>query len=258
MYQPFDLGGRGAVITGGNGGIGLGMARALVQAGASVAIWGSRQEKTDAALHELRALAGDAKRVHAFVCDVGDEAAVEHAFAGSVDALGRVDACFANAGVSSGRTPLLDMSIDEFRRVLRVNLEGVFLTFRAAARHMADHGQGGSLVATASTAAIEGAARNSHYGASKGGVTAFVRALGVELARHRIRVNSILPGWIETEMTARSFGDERFASNVKPRIPARRWGGSDDFGGVAVFLMSDASAYMTGEQIVIDGGYTKF
>lgn len=258
MYTPFDLSGRGAVVTGGNGGIGLGMARALLASGAKVAIWGSRADKTGRAREQLATECGDAARVHAFVCDVGDEAQVEAAFAQSAAALGRIDACFANAGVSGKGVPMMEMSLDEFRRIQRVNVEGVFLTFRAAARHMAAHGQGGSLVATASTAAIEGAARNSHYGASKGAVTAYVRALAVELARHRIRVNSILPGWIATEMTERSFGNEKFAAAVMPRIPARRWGGIDDFGGVAVYLASDASAYTTGEQFVIDGGYTKF
>jgi NAD(P)-dependent dehydrogenase (short-subunit alcohol dehydrogenase family) len=196
--------------------------------------------------------------VHAFVCDVGDEAQVEDTFARTVAALGRVDACFANAGVSSKGTMLTDMTLDEFRRVQRVNVEGVFLTFRAAARHMAQHGQGGSLVATASTAAVEGAARNSHYGASKGAVTSMVRALAVELARHKVRVNSILPGWIVTEMTEKSVGNEKFAGAVLPRIPARRWGQGDDFGGIAVYLASDASGYTTGEQFLIDGGYTKF
>jgi NAD(P)-dependent dehydrogenase (short-subunit alcohol dehydrogenase family) len=113
-------------------------------------------------------------------------------------------------------------------------------------------------VATASTAAVEGAARNSHYGASKGAVTSFVRALAVELARHQIRVNSILPGWIETEMTQRSFQNEKFAGAVMPRIPARRWGTIDDFGGIAVYLASDAASYTSGEQFLIDGAYTKF
>jgi NAD(P)-dependent dehydrogenase (short-subunit alcohol dehydrogenase family) len=258
MYRPFDLTGRTAVVTGGNGGIGLGMARALLASGASVAIWGSNAGKTTEARERLAAECGDAARVHAFVADVGDEAQVEAAFAASVAALGRVDACFANAGVSSKGVPMLEMSLEEFRRVQRVNVDGVFLTFRAAARHMAERGQGGVLVATASTAAIEGAARNSHYGASKGAVTSFVRALAVELARHRIRVNSVLPGWIETDMTARAFGNEKFAAAVLPRIPARRWGAIDDFGGIAVYLASDASAYHTGEQFVIDGGYTKF
>ena len=258
MYTPFDLSGRGVVVTGGNGGIGFGMARALLAAGASVAIWGSNPGKTESAKAQLAAECGDASRVHAFVCDVGDEAQVDAAFAASAAALGRVHACFANAGVSSKGTVLTEMSLEEFRRVQRVNVEGVFLTFRAAARHMAGHGQGGSLVATASTAAIEGAARNSHYGASKGAVTAFVRALAVELARHRIRVNSILPGWIVTDMTDKSVHNPRFADAVLPRIPARRWGEIDDFGGIAVYLASDASAYATGEQFLIDGGYTKF
>lgn len=255
MYEAFDLSGRCAVVTGGNGGIGLGMARALLGAGASVAIWGSNEAKTLAARD---ALAADGGQVEAFVCDIGNEAQVERAFAASVQALGKVDACFANAGVSARPTPLLEMTHEEFRRVMRVNVDGVFFTFRAAARHMSARGQGGVLVATASTAAVEGAARNSHYGASKGAVTSYVRALGVELARHRIRVNAILPGWIETDMTARSFADERFARSVMPRIPARRWGSVDDFGGIAVYLMSEASSYMTGESIVIDGGYTKF
>jgi NAD(P)-dependent dehydrogenase (short-subunit alcohol dehydrogenase family) len=258
MYAPFDLSGRTAVITGGNGGIGLGMARALLASGASVAIWGSRADKTQAAREQLAQECGDAKRVHAFVCDVGDEAQVERTFAESVAALGNVDSCFANAGVSSKSTPLVEMTLDEFRRVQRVNVEGVFLTFRAAARQMVAQGRGGSLVATASTAAVEGAARNSHYGASKGAVTSYVRALAVELARHKIRVNSILPGWIETEMTQKSVGNERFASAVLPRIPSRRWGHIDDFGGIAVYLASDASSYATGEQFLIDGGYTKF
>jgi NAD(P)-dependent dehydrogenase (short-subunit alcohol dehydrogenase family) len=258
MYQPFNLSGRSALITGGNGGIGLGMARALLVSGAKVSIWGSNPDKTASARDALARECGDAARVHSAVCDVGDEAAVEQAFADTVAALGPIHACFANAGVSSKGTVLTEMSLEEFRRVQRINVEGVFLTFRAAARHMAAHGEGGSLVATASTAAVEGAARNSHYGASKGAVTAMVRALAVELARHRIRVNSILPGWIETEMTQRSFANEKFAEAVMPRVPARRWGSIDDFGGIAVYLASDAAAYTTGEQFVIDGGYTKF
>lgn len=258
MYQAFDLGGRGVVITGGNGGIGYGMARALLAAGASVAIWGSNPDKTAQARAALAEECGDGARVHAFTCDVGDEAQVDRTFAASVAALGRVDACFANAGVSSKGVPLVDMSLEEFRRVQRINVEGVFLTFRAAARHMVEHGQGGSLIATASTAAVEGAARNSHYGASKGAVTSYVRALAVELARHQIRVNSILPGWIVTDMTERAVANPKFAEAVLPRIPARRWGAIDDFGGIAVYLAGPASGYTTGEQFIIDGGYTKF
>ena len=253
-YSGFDLTGRAVVVTGGNGGIGLGMARALLQAGARVAIWGTNPDKTERARAELAVLGS----IHAQVCDVGDEQAVDAAFAESVARLGHVDACFANAGVSSFSTPIGAMTHDEFRRVMRVNLDGVFFTFRAASRHMIARGAGGSLAVTASTAAVEGAARNSHYGASKGAVTSYARALAVELARYRIRVNSILPGWIESDMTNGIFGDEKFASAVLPRVPLRRWGTADDFGGIAVYLASDASSYMTGADLLIDGGYTKF
>jgi NAD(P)-dependent dehydrogenase (short-subunit alcohol dehydrogenase family) len=255
MYQPFDLTGRKALITGGNGGIGFGMAAALLQAGADVAIWGSNPDKTDKAVEQLSALGN---RVVGFSCDAGDEQAVETAFGQTMEELGGLNACFANAGVSASPVRITEMTNEEFRRVQRINVDGVFYTFRAAARQMIRDGSAGSLVATASTAAIEGAARNSHYGASKGAVTSYVRALAVELARHQIRVNSILPGWIETDMTAPAMNDERFVDNVMPRIPARRWGTIEDFGGIAVYLMSDASSYTTGEQFVIDGGYTKF
>lgn len=257
MYKPFDLTGHTAVVTGGNSGIGYGMARGLAAAGAHVVIWGSNPDKTAKA---KAALVAEGARVDAVVCDVGDEKAVDDAFAESVKLLGgKVDSCFANAGVSSkGPTPIINMEYEEFRRVMRINVDGVFFTFRAAARHMVERGQGGSLIATASTAAVEGAARNSHYGASKGAVTSQVRALAVELARYKIRVNSILPGWIVSDMTARSMNDEKFSGAVIPRIPARRWGTMDDFSGIAVYLASDASAYHTGEQFIIDGGYTKF
>lgn len=258
-YQAFNLEGRAALVTGGNGGIGYGMALALLQAGATVSIWGSRADKTERAREQLAAACGDAGRVHALSCDVGDEAALQAAFAETVQALGgRLDACFANAGVSSKGMPLTEMSLQDWQRVQRINVEGVFMTFREAARHMIEGGHGGSLVATASTAALEGAARNSAYGASKGAVTSFVRAVAVELARYKIRANSILPGWIVTEMTENSIGNDKFAQAVMPRIPARRWGEGDDFGGIAVYLASDASSYTTGEQFVIDGGYTKF
>lgn len=258
-YQPFNLSGKTALVTGGNGGIGYGMAEALLASGATVAIWGSRAEKTEAAKAKLIASCGDAKRVHAFSCDVGDEAQLNATFEQTMKALGgQLDACFANAGVSGKGKTLLDISLADWQRVQRVNVEGVFMTFRAAAKVMIDSGKGGSLVATASTAAVEGAARNSAYGASKGAVTAFVRAMGVELARYKIRANSILPGWIETEMTEKSVANDKFAANVMPRIPARRWGTWDDFGGIAVYLASDASSYHTGEQFIIDGGYTKF
>jgi NAD(P)-dependent dehydrogenase (short-subunit alcohol dehydrogenase family) len=259
-YKPFDLTGKVALVTGGNGGIGLGMAQAMAEAGADIAIWGTNAAKNATAKAQLEAVG---VRVLALQCNVAEEAEVEAAFAETLSVLGRVDGCFANAGVSGGRSsPFVERTVEQWDRVLDINLRGAFLTFRAAARHMkarAEAGdKGGVLVGTASLAAIEGAARNEHYGASKGGMTAMIRALAVELARYGIRANSILPGWIETDMTARSTNDPKFAGNVLPRVPMRRWGTGTDFGGIAVYLMSGASAFHTGDTFVIDGGYALF
>ncbi len=255
-YKPFDLTGKVALITGGNSGIGLGMAQAIAEAGADVAIWGTNAEKNEAARAEL---AKTGRKVLALACDVGDEPAVERAFAETVAELGRVDGCFANAGVSGrGQHSFLDMSTEEWNRVLRVNLHGAFYTFRTAAKHMVERGGGGVLVGTASLAAIEAAPRGEHYAATKGGVISMVRAMAVEFARYGVRAHSILPGWIETNMTANAVANPKFHGNVMPRIPMRRWGEGDDFGGIAVYLMSSASKYHTGDTFVIDGGYSLY
>lgn len=256
-YPAFDLAGKVALVTGGNSGIGLGMAEALAQVGAAVCIWGTNAQKNAAALEKLK---GHGARALALVCDVGDEAAVERSFAETVTALGRVDACFANAGVS-GRAEVksfLEMSTEEWKRVTRVNLDGAFFTLRAAARHMVERGHGGSLVVTSSLAAISGQPRGEHYAATKGGVIAMVRALAVEFARHGIRANAILPGWIETAMTEKALNRDKFVEKVLPRVPLRRWGVPGDFGAIAVYLASNASGYHTGDTFVIDGGYSLF
>ncbi len=256
-YQPFDLTGKVALVTGGNGGIGLGMAEAVAQAGASVCIWGTNAGKNASALEAIRSHGGE---VDAFLCNVADEAEVKRAFAETIERFGRVDGCFANAGVSgSGASKaFVDMTTDDWRRIMSVNLDGAFYTLRTAARHMIERGEGGRLAATASLAAISGAARNEHYAATKGGLVSMIYALAVEMARYGITANAILPGWIETAMTEKAMGWEKFANAVKPRIPVGRWGRQSDFGGIAVYLMSDASSYHTGDTLLIDGGYQKF
>jgi NAD(P)-dependent dehydrogenase (short-subunit alcohol dehydrogenase family) len=254
-YAALDLTGKVALITGGNSGIGLGMAEALADAGAAICIWGTNEAKNRTA---AAALEQRGARVHAVRCDVGDEAEVERAFQRTIEAFGRVDACFANAGVGGAAPSFVEMTAAEWRRVLRVNLDGVFFTFRAAARHMIARGGGGSLVVTSSLAGVEGIARGEHYAATKGGVIAMMRGLAVELARHGIRANAILPGWIETAMTDHSLGSEVVQRKILPRVPMRRWGERADFGGIAVYLASDASAYHSGDTIVIDGAYRVF
>jgi NAD(P)-dependent dehydrogenase (short-subunit alcohol dehydrogenase family) len=259
MTRNFDLTGKVALVTGGNGGIGLGMAEGLARAGADVAVWGSNAEKLASAEAVLKACGG---RVLAQRCDVSDEEQVERCMAEMIDALGRLDGCFANAGVTQRRAPFHELATDEWRRVLSVNLDGAFFTLRAASRLMVARAKGGDpggrLVATASTAAIHGPAQAEAYGASKGALLPMMRALAVELARYGVTANTLLPGWIETDMTADKVADHKFSGNVLPRIPLRRWGTGADFAGIAVYLMSDASAYHTGDSFVIDGAYTIF
>lgn len=253
--NPFDLTDHAALVTGGNGGIGLGIASALAAAGADVAIWGTNEEKNAAASERL---AEHGHKVVAIRCDVSDEESVAAAMAQTVEALGGLDSCFANAGVGAMPSSFAKMTLDEWRRVQRVNLDGAFLTLRAAAAQMIEQGRGGSLVATTSLTAIEGAPRNEHYAASKGALVPLVRALAVELARYEIRANAIMPGWIETELTRAMFADEGFRNAVMPRIPARRWGTPEDLGAAAVYLASPGSAYHTGDVLKIDGAYSLF
>ena len=190
-YPPFDIAGKTALVTGGNSGIGLGMAEALASAGANICVWGTNKQK-NALAH--RKLTRHGVKVLALECDVSVETAVEKAFARTVDTFGQVDACFANAGVGGKATSFVEMTKDEWRHVMGVNLDGAFFTLRAAAQHMCNSDTRGSLVATASLAALEGQASGQHYAATKGGLVSMMHSLAVGLARHGIRANSILPG----------------------------------------------------------------
>jgi NAD(P)-dependent dehydrogenase (short-subunit alcohol dehydrogenase family) len=227
------LAGRTVLVTGGNGGIGLGMAAGCARAGASVVVWGRDGTKNDRAVEELGALGATAS---AFVCDVDDPDAVTATFAESVAAAGgRIDAVFANAGRGGDGTPFVDLSLEQWHRVLRTNLDGVFLTFQAAARHMIERGGGGSLVAVSSTSAIHGAAGNEAYGTSKTALLGLVRALAVALARHAIRVNALLPGWTRTDLAAPGYASDRFREATVRRTPVRRWADPAEMGPAAVF-----------------------
>lgn len=251
-----DLSGHVALITGGNGGIGLGMARGLAAAGADVVIWGTNEDKNAAAAGELRTLA---QRVEAFRCDVADEDQVVATFAATVAEMGQVDSVFANAGIGGARTrPFTEMTLDEWRSTMAVNIDGAFLTLREGARHLVERGEGGALIGVSSTSSIHGAPRNQHYAASKTALIAVMRGLAVELARHGIRSNTLIPGWTETPMTEKSRTHEKFMANTTARTPVRRWGKPDDFGAVAVFLADPSLVFHTGDSVVVDGGYTVY
>ena len=255
----FDLTGKVALVTGANGGIGLGMAKGLAMHGATVVIWGNKLEKNARAIEELHAFGGT---VRCDQVDVADESAVKDGIAKILGEFGRIDQAIANAGISISRKDMFDISLDDFLRIQAVNVHGVFFTLREAARHMIDRGEkgdvGGSLVSIASTASVHGAARNEHYGATKGAVVSLTRAMAVELGPKQIRVNSILPGWTRSDMTERLQSWDKFNSNVVSRAPIGRWATGDDFSAIAVYLASDHSSFHTGDSIVIDGGYTVY
>lgn len=254
-FEP-PLKGQTVLVTGGNGGIGLGMASGCAQAGAQIVIWGRSKEKNDAALEQLKAKGTTA---HAFVCDVDDPDAIRATLAESVDAAGgRIDAVFANAGTTGNGTGFLDLDYEEWRRVLRTNLDGTFFTLQAAARHMVERGGGGSLVAVSSTSAIHGAANNEAYGTSKTALLGLVRALAVALARHQIRVNALLPGWTVTDLAMPGYRNDRFREATTQRTPVRRWAEPGEMGPAAVYLADPTHMFHTGDTMVVDGGYTIF
>ena len=258
-YKPFDLTGKVALVTGGNGGIGFGMAEAMAQSGSDIVIWGSNPEKTQAAESKLLAYG---VRVKAQIVDCADEAQVVAGMAEAATAMGRLDTVIANAGRGRGAASFAEMSTETWKYNMALNLDGVFWTLREAARHMVERAEagdpGGSLIGVASLAAVEGAARNEAYAATKGGVISMMKSIAVEHARYGIRANSILPGWIATDMTAGAQGNDKFNDAVIKRVPIRRWGRPEDFGGMAVYLASDASSFHTGDSFLIDGGYAIF
>lgn len=255
-YDGFNLTGKVAVITGGNSGIGLGYARAVAAAGADVSIWGTNPDKNAAALAELAKINPTASAQR---CDVSSEEEVEATMAEVIERYGRIDACFPNAGIGTqNQKPFHEHSNEDWFSVIDVNLHGVFYTLRAATRQMVAQNQGGTLVLTASGTAIQGAAKGQAYAATKGALIAMMLGLSVEMARYKISANAIIPGWVNTAMTEKLFEWEKFADTVMARLPMRRWGTPDDFGPIAVYLMSDSTRWHTGDVIKIDGGFSIF
>ena len=254
-----DLEGHISLVTGGNSGIGLGITRGLANAGASIAIWGTSQAKNESARHELeRIVSLTGAAVRDWQCNVSEEESVEAAFDEVVTHFGRVDSCFASAGVSSDWSSFSELTLAEWHRVLGVNLDGVFLTMRSVVRHMLERGGGGSLVAVSSVASYHGQSHGAQYSASKGGLDALMRSCAVELAKHGIRANVIVPGSFRTAMAGAFVEPGPLLDRNLSRIPLRRVAEPDEIGAIAVYLAGSGSSYHTGDSLVIDGGHSVF
>jgi 2-deoxy-D-gluconate 3-dehydrogenase len=253
MTSPlFDLRGKVAIITGGNGGIGLGMARGLAEAGAAIAIAGRNEAKSDAAVAELRQRGAKAVSI---VADVTDKAAVQAMVDLTTRELGRIDILVNNAGINI-RKPPQALDIEEWDRVISTNLTSAFLCSQAVYPAMKAAG-GGKIINIGSMMSIFGASFAPAYAASKGGIVQFTRSCAVAWAADNIQANAVLPGWIDTDLTKRARKEiDGLHDRVLARTPAARWGAIADFAGIAVFLSSPASDFVTGTAIPIDGGFS--
>lgn len=251
MPQPFDLAGRVAVVTGGNGGIGLGMATGLAAAGASLVLVGRDRGKNEAA---VAGLAAGGARVRALEADVRREEDCARVVRDAIAHFGRLDVLVNNAGTNDRRRPE-DYSLEAWNDLLAANLTSVFLCSKAAFPQMAAAG-GGKIINVGSMLSLFGASFAAPYAASKGGVVQLTKSLASAWAQNGIQVNAVLPGWVDTDLTARARQQvEGLHDRVLSRTPAGRWGVPGDFGGIAVFLASPASDFVTGAAIPVDGGY---
>jgi 2-deoxy-D-gluconate 3-dehydrogenase len=250
--ELFDLTGKVAIVTGGNGGIGLGMARGLAAAGAAVAIVGRNEAKSEAAAAEL--VQGGARAI-SVVTDVTDKDAVAAMTARVAGELGRIDILVNNAGINIRKAPHA-LDIAEWNSVIATNLTSAFLCSQAVYPAMKEAG-GGKIINIGSMMSIFGASFAPAYAASKGGIVQFTRSCAVAWAADNIQANAVLPGWIDTDLTKRARQEiDGLHDRVLTRTPAARWGAIADFTGIAVFLASAASDFVTGTAIPVDGGYS--
>jgi 2-deoxy-D-gluconate 3-dehydrogenase len=247
--DPFDLKDKAALVTGGNGGIGLGMAQGLARAGARVAIAGRDPRKNAAALKEL------GEGAIALVADVADERACRTMVDEAAQRLGRLDILVNNAGINIRKQPQ-EYTLEEWQRVLASNLTSAFVASQAAYAHF-KHAGGGKIVNIGSMMSLFGASFAGPYGASKGGIVQLTRSLACAWAKDNIQVNAVLPGWIDTALTRRAREEVAgLHERVLARTPAGRWGAPADLAGIAVFLASSASDFISGTAIPVDGGYS--
>ncbi len=248
----FDLSGRVAIVTGGNGGIGLGMARGLAAAGASVVVAARNQAKSAEAVSELEGLGAAAAAVE---LEVGQAESCRAMVDAAVERFGRLDILVNNAGTNIRKQPEA-YALEEWHEVMETNLTGAFVCCQAAYPAMVEAG-GGKIINIGSMMSIFGASFTAPYAASKGGIVQLTKALATAWAKDNIQANAVLPGWIDTDLTRRGRQQiEGLHDRVVARTPDGRWGMPEDFAGIAVFLAAPASDFITGAAITVDGGYS--
>jgi len=252
IQNPFDLTGKVAVVTGGNGGLGLGIAMGLASAGANIVIAARSVEKTAQALEDIRALGVEA---HGITVDVTKEPAVQRMVTDTIDHMGRLDILVNNSGIAVRAQPQ-NLTAAQWDSVMDVNLRAAFIASKEAYLHLLKNG-GGKIINIGSMYSLFGSDWGSPYAASKGGIVQLTKSLAVAWAKDNIQVNAILPGWFVTDLTRGiEEGDPERHDNVSRRIPTGRWGDPSELGGAAVFLASQASNYVTGSTLTVDGGYS--
>jgi 2-deoxy-D-gluconate 3-dehydrogenase len=250
--QLFDLTGRVAIVTGGNGGIGLGMARGMARAGAAIVVAARDEAKSVEAVRELEGLGAQAVAIRV---DVTDEASCRAMVQSAIDRFGRLDVLVNNAGTTIRKQPQ-EYTLEEWHLIIETNLTSAFACSQAAYPAMRQAG-GGKIIMIGSMMSIFGASFTAPYAATKGGIVQLAKALACAWAKDNIQVNAVLPGWIDSALTRQARRDiAGLEERVVARTPAGRWGTPDDFAGIAVFLATPASDFITGAAITVDGGYS--
>jgi 2-dehydro-3-deoxy-D-gluconate 5-dehydrogenase len=251
ILDKFSLAGRSGIVTGGGSGIGKGIARGVLEAGAEVIIAGRNLEKLEMAVEELGRTGG---RVIPVAVDAASPEGIQGLVNRAVEEFGKIDFLFNNAGTIR-RSPSHQYSKEDWDEVLRVNLTGPFFLAQAVARVMIDQGRKGKIINTSSLIAVQGGKNVVAYGASKGGLTQATKTMANDWAKYNILVNAIGPGWVKTDLTQQLQENPERYKEISGRIPLGRWADPEDLAGAAVFLASDASDYITGQVIFVDGGW---
>jgi gluconate 5-dehydrogenase len=247
----FRLDGRVALVTGSSGGIGLALARALGQAGATVVLNGRGSAKLETAAQTLRA---EGLNVHSRVFDVTDAAQVQQVVSEVEQQIGAIDILVNNAGIQR-RAPLQDFPLAQWHELMQTNLDSVFFVGQAVARHMIGRGRG-KIINICSVQSELGRPGIAPYTASKGAVKMLTKGMAIDWGPHGIQVNGLGPGYFKTELTAQLVADEQFTTWLTGRTPSRRWGNVEELAGAAIFLASDASSFVNGHILYVDGGIT--